>query len=258
MLYSAALRSGFVVSRKTDEARIRKLIAKLHPVKTDTPLIRLGGPADGGYLVPDDLEGLSACFSPGVDVTATFEMDLVRRGIPCFLADASVAAAPVSDPLIDFAPKFVGVDDDERYVTMDSWVNAKFPGGDDSLILQMDIEGGEWPVLLNMSDELLQRFRVIVLELHGLPDIFNMFAFNIQAACIGRLTKYFNVVHLHPNNVMGTRTCNDISIPYFLEMTLHRKDRAQVMGYATSFPHPLDASNISDRAPMALPRVFHS
>jgi hypothetical protein len=32
------------------------------------------------------------------------------------------------------------------------------------LILQMDIEGAEWPVILNASQEVLTRFRIIVLE----------------------------------------------------------------------------------------------
>ena len=32
-----------------------------------TELVRLGGNNDGGYLLPNDLEGITACFSPGVD-----------------------------------------------------------------------------------------------------------------------------------------------------------------------------------------------
>lgn len=36
-------------------------------------LIRLGPNGDGGYLVPDDLTGIEACFSPGVCATSEFE-----------------------------------------------------------------------------------------------------------------------------------------------------------------------------------------
>lgn len=57
---------------------------------------------DGGYLIPDDLEGISACFSPGVDDRATFETSLIARGIPCFLADASVDKAPIDGDMIHF------------------------------------------------------------------------------------------------------------------------------------------------------------
>jgi len=32
------------------------------PVKTNHDLIRVGGQVDGGYLIPDDLEGIETCF----------------------------------------------------------------------------------------------------------------------------------------------------------------------------------------------------
>jgi hypothetical protein len=44
---------------------------------TDVPLIRLGADGDGGYLVPDDLEDVAACFSPGVDDRASFESAMI-------------------------------------------------------------------------------------------------------------------------------------------------------------------------------------
>ncbi len=40
----------------------------------------MGGENDGGYLVPDDLEGIEYCFSPGVSNIATFELDCLNRG----------------------------------------------------------------------------------------------------------------------------------------------------------------------------------
>ena len=41
-------------------------------------------------------------------------------------------------------------------------------GTDGDLLLQMDIEGAEWLALAQVSDRVLSRFRIIVLELHGL------------------------------------------------------------------------------------------
>ena len=103
------------VQRRGGEA----FVSRLHPVITDKELVRIGGDFDGGYLVPDDLDGIVACFSPGVDVTATFEEALLERGIPCFLADASVDAPPIEHPLIDFERKFLGVVNDEVTTTLE-------------------------------------------------------------------------------------------------------------------------------------------
>ena len=78
------------------------------PVATEHQLVRIGGSADGGYLVPDDLAGISALFSPGVADTADFESVFAARGVPCFLADYSVDAPPVSSPLFHFEKKYLG------------------------------------------------------------------------------------------------------------------------------------------------------
>jgi hypothetical protein len=50
----------------TEKTRIINLIQSLAPQTTDKALIRLGPNKDGGYLVPNDLDGIEACFSPGV------------------------------------------------------------------------------------------------------------------------------------------------------------------------------------------------
>jgi len=108
------------IVRRSDMAQVRALARKLRPVNTDHPLVRLGGASDGGYLVPDDFNGLAACFSPGVSEIADFELELANRGIPCFLADYSVSAPPVAHPLFHFEKKFLGSEDNEIFTTMAS------------------------------------------------------------------------------------------------------------------------------------------
>src|SRR5205823_127248 len=92
---TACLNLGISAAMQTDRTAVRDLVALLHPLATEHSLIRLGDRGDGGYLVPDDLESVEACFSPGVDDRASFETSLIERGIPCFLADASVDCAPI-------------------------------------------------------------------------------------------------------------------------------------------------------------------
>ncbi len=251
---SAILRCGYNLRRRVATERVSTLLSRLHPVETQFELVRLGGDGDGGYLVPDDLGELEACFSPGVDRTASFEADIIDRGVRCFLADASVEGPPVTHPLIEFDKKFLGVVNNAQTTTLDAWVEGKLgkkPGGD--LLLQMDIEGHEWAVLLNASDAVLQRFRIIVLELHGLPHCFDEMAFNLLDACLDRLGRIFHVVHAHPNNATHPLRFRNLTIPYLLEITLLRRDRAEALGSAQQFPHRLDRPNVANVPDLTLP-----
>jgi Methyltransferase FkbM domain len=254
---TACLNFGISVAMQTDKTALRELMGLLHPLATEHPLIRLGADGDGGYLVPDDLNGIAACFSPGVDNRATFETSLIERGIPCFLTDGSVDAAPITNDLVHFTKKFLGVTNNAKTITLDDWVHANQPG-DGDLVLQMDIEGAEWVVLLNVSHDTLRRFRVIVIELHDLERLMDKHAFGMIKATFERLLQDFYVVHNHPNNFGRTVRCGSLVIPRVLEMTLIRKDRVTSTQYARLFPHPLDAQNDVKRADIPLPAPwFH-
>ena len=64
-------------------------------------LIRLGGRGDGAYLIPDDLENIQACFSPGVCNSKFFEDDLTNFfNIKCHLCDFSTDLNKLSTPII--------------------------------------------------------------------------------------------------------------------------------------------------------------
>jgi hypothetical protein len=254
---TACLNIGITVGRRSNKKAVDRLVSRLHPIVTEHPLVRMGANGDGGYLVPDDLAGIRACFSPGVDNRATFETSIIECGIPCFLADASVESAPIETNMIRFIRKFVGVVNNEATITLDDWVNSNCPG-DNDLILQMDIEGAEWSVLLNVSTAILRRFRIIVVELHDLERLMDTHGFTTMSAFFERLLEYFYVVHNHPNNHTGAVRCGSLVIPRALEMTLIRKDRAKVVGFATTFPHPLDAKNDAREPDLPLPpQWFH-
>src|ERR1700728_4790014 len=111
------------------------------------------------------------------------------------------------------------------------------------MILQMDIEGGEWLVLLTASENVLKRFRIIVIEFHAMERLIDPFAFDVISAALGRLLRFFNVVHIHPNNHTAARLGAGLTLPRYIEMTFLRRDCAPITGYAKQFPHPLDVPN---------------
>lgn len=245
------------IDKRTPPSDLMKFIGRLHPVETELPLIRLGCDADGGYLVPDDLDEISACFSPGVDNRATFEQDLLDRGIRCHLADATVDKNPIDDERCTFRNQFVGVINDETYVTMDRWIAETEPNAGD-LLLQMDIEGDEISVLLNVSDANLTRFRVMVIEFHALMQLANRHCLRAHSHVLDRLLQHFHVVHVHPNNYGGQVRVGGIDIPRVIEVTLLRKDRATTITPADRFPHPLDQPNLPSIPDIILPPPWWS
>jgi hypothetical protein len=88
-------------------------------MSTDKELIRLGPEGDGGYLVPNDLAEIEACFAPGVSVISGFEKDCADIGIKVFLADKSVDHPAESHKLFYFTKKYVGVTTSDDFMTID-------------------------------------------------------------------------------------------------------------------------------------------
>ena len=227
----------------------------LRPHAIDMPLIRIGDFGDGGYLVPDDLRGIVACYSPGVSQQASFEMDMAKLGIPSFMADASVKNPPLDVPGAQFVPKFLGDKDEGEFMTLASWVAATDPDPSADLLLQMDIEGAEYATLAAASRDLLKRFRMIVIEWHHLPSILTKPRFSARAlAAIENLREDFVTVHLHPNNVSGTVEIDGENIPRVVEATLLRRDRASGLRPADPLPHPLDRRHNPRKPALTLPK----
>lgn len=241
-------------------AGIPKFFEMIRSHQRRCELIRVGSPRDGGYLVPNDFEGINYCFSPGVANCSDFEEQLSEtHGIYCYLADASVETPPDSHVDFDFEKKFLGKETHNDFVTLDDWVHSKLganPSGDG--ILQMDIEGAEFEVIAAANRDTLRLFRTIVLEVHAMDRLFDPASFPEIEAFFAKLLTDHVLVHLHPNNYEDTVFRRGFGVPKVFEMTLLRRDRAGQLGLPTGFrlPHPLDASNHPRRWHRTMPRAW--
>ena len=240
----------------TNLDELKGLIQDLHPVVPDCGLMRFGPEGDGGYLIPNDLDGISACYSPGVLDVSGFEMDCAERGMKVYLADKSVDNPAADHESFDFIKKFIGVTSSNGFVTLDSWVKDSSASDGSDLLLQMDIESYEYEVILSMSEELLKRFRILVIEFHVLEELFNKPFFKLARRAFDKLLETHHCVHIHPNNYSGTVQHGDIEIPKLMELTFYRKDRAGSTKPATQFPHSLDSEN-TDNPALVLPKCWY-
>lgn len=242
---------NYWIGHSADEANIAELIRRLRPEKTSIPLMRIGGTGDGGYLVPDDLDGIEACVSPGVSEEISFDLELASRGIDIYMADASVSGPPIQNNRFYFTPKFLGVVDEGETIRLDTYCRDIGAKGD--LLLQMDIEGAEWPVLLDASPETISKFRIIILEFHELQEMFSRFGFNLVRAVFDKLLRSHRVVHIHPNNIRTAVTYGEFETYPLMEFTFYRRDRAPGLGRIGQFPHPEDAHCVPNRPGATLP-----
>jgi len=240
------LKFGFVFKKCTPRAKLMDFIQKVKPVSTQLKLIRVGGPGDGGYLLPDDLDEIRTCFSPGVSNTANFELELANLGIDCFLADFSVEKAPITHPRFDFEKKFIGPSESEIFITLEGWMIEKGLQGADS-ILQMDIEGAEYASILATPQEAIKKFRIIVIEFHAMDDLLDPKVFPFISATFDKLLQDFKVVHIHPNNASDSIRYMGVNIWPTMEFTFLRKDRILKTTSRTDFPHDLDFDNAPNK-----------
>lgn len=246
---------GIMINKVSKDNQVLELIEQLRPLKVD--LIRLGGNGDGGYLLPNDLNGITKCFSPGVSNIINFEIDLLGRGIQCFLADGSVDSLPMIHPDLVFEKKFVGPTQGECVINFQHWIQANSESGEE-LILQMDIEGSEYSCILSCDAKVLSQFRVIIVEFHFLHKLCDPSVFPVLRDTFLKLLDTHRVVHLHPNNSGGLMKNGKIQIPRTMEFTFIRKDYVKSSIYSDSFPHPLDFKNVHAKREVVLPRVWYS
>ena len=232
------------------------LIKRLHPQDTDKRLIRIGGNQDGGYLIPDDLEGIEACFSPGVGDKSTFEFECAERGMKIFMADASVEKPGIDHPQFSFQKKYVGASRKKDFITLKDWMESVEIRSDSDLLLQMDIEGFEYEVLNATPDSHLSRFRVIVVEFHGMTNVGLPYFFQRYSKAFEKLLAHHTCVHIHPNNCCGVELVLGLEIPAVAEFTFLRTDRILHEKPVDLFPNPLDVDCVETKS-IKLPEVWY-
>lgn len=248
-----------------DSEDVKSFFKFIHPVNAGHELIRIGPNHDGGYLLPNDLNGINYCFSPGVGGSILFEENLLDFGIESFLLDPSVVAPSTNLKGIHFEQKpltpatgdlfsfkmFDELSDDirnEKGISLLDWVDSKVASTDADLILQLDIENSEYQVLLATPIDLLKKFRIMAIEFHSFHNLRYQYNLdNIFFPIFTKILSEFDIVHIHPNNVARNIPFSNYSLPHALEITFHRKNRRKVdPSKLSEFEHELDSDTVKN------------
>lgn len=247
---------GFALLEGSPADRVARLIERLRPQYPPDQLMRIGGPGDGGYLVPKDIDRYDLLISPGVGDSYEFDRHFFGRGIPSVLVDASVEVPP--QPHMVHLKKFVGgrTSETDGLVSLQDLLE-QFGQGKSRIVLQMDIEGAEYEVLAATPEPTLDRFGLIAMEAHHLGGLCYRGMFPIIEAAFDRLLKNHFVAHIHVNNsgrVIPYRGCE---IPDTVEFTfLHKALYRPVPEARFTSPHALDRPSMPRLAETPVPRSW--
>lgn len=234
------------VRRIVKEDKVLLLIKTFKIYETNHKLIRLGDDGDGGYLVPDDLLGISACFTGGAGKTIKFEYDLANLGIKCFINDYSIDSSifPYHEKIF-LSKKFLGTENSDKYIFFKEYLEKNTSDNQD-YILKLDIEGDEYEIFQSLTEENLKRMRIIIFEIHDFTNIIAPLGFEIIKKIFSKLQKNHSIVHICPNNVTpGIKFSKKLTLFDQLEITLLRNDRIIEKNLAKNFPHSLDSKGNS-------------
>lgn len=257
--FSVRFNSQYKIIRGAELNVLASFFRKFAPYENGYPLIRIGRNGDGGYLVPNDLAGIEACYSPGVGDSWEFEKQLAEtHGIPSNMLDDTVEPPIGLTSMQSFVSLKLGAFTTSKQLSLQDWVGQNDPSGSSvNLLLQMDIESHEWLSLLGAPSDVLTRFRILIVEFHSLPLASNPWILsNIYNPVISRLLEDFDIVHCHPNNAVGTFRYLGIDFPDTLEVTFHRKDRALNRLTPRTLPHPLDTECLPLSPPIKIEHLF--
>ena len=247
---------GYILEKITDINKLNNLLKKLSPVATDKNLIRIGSINDGGYIVPNVLEDIKYCYSAGIGFNHDFEFELAKKGIKCFMADFSINEIEKNSNLI-FDKIFISGNTEDKYLSIEDWIQKKEVDPAMGSILKIDVEGDEYKILNSVNKDFFSKFKIIIIEFHNLHYLFNEKFFFSFHDIIEKIINNFYCVHIHPNNdVDFVKKKENITIPPLMEFTFINKKNLKINNQKLFFPNKLDSDNNPDKRSIVLPECW--
>jgi hypothetical protein len=245
---------GFVYDDSDGVQRtVLAILKRLEPMRAaEHKKLRIGKQCDGGYVMLDDFEGITAAYSIGICDEVSWDLTMAERGIDVFQYDHTIDALPLEHARFHWAKKGLGASVTDELETLPRLIEMNGHRGRSDLLLKCDIEGCEWEVLAALPPDCLRQFRQIVLEIHYLERLTDPdFAMLVERA-VAVLTADHRVIHVHANNHRPYSIVGGVPLPSVLEMTLVRAHDVRLETTDEVFPSPLDTPCYRGRADFSL------
>lgn len=199
---------------------------------------------DGGYILPNNFDQIDYLFSLGVGKEFSFEKNMKDLGINCFLADWSIDDIGFEKLGLDFKKKFIKAYNSEISSTFEMWKKSCLNSAKNGeYIIQIDIEGDEYQVLLSISDETFFKTKYLIIEYHFLTRIFDVKLGNLIMSALKRVSENFYPIHLNVNNTSSILKYKNFNIPHCLEVSYINKKYVKEYDFLKDSNSHLNRSN---------------
>lgn len=150
--------------------------------------VHLGPHYDGGYVVSETcLANTKAVYSLGIGTECDFDLELAQRGLPIYQYEAHTNGPPKQHENFHFSRMFMTAQTFEQEL-------HRAQHQPQSLLLSMDIEGGEYDLLINTDTTSLDKFNQLCFEIHDV--LYNTEIYTL----LNKINKQFVLIHIHANN----------------------------------------------------------
>ena len=183
--------------------------------------ILMGDYKDGAYVLLNNFEGIKIAYSFGISNKVSFDKALADKGIDVYMYDHTINNLPIEN--LKFHWKKYGISSElKKGLNMKTLKELLIENGhsnEKNMILKIDIEHNEWEILKEISSEILNQFKYIILELH----LWKNDEYELYINCLKKLTKNHQVFHIHCCNCLGLLSigenpiCNTIEISFILK-----------------------------------------
>ena len=197
--------------------------------------IRCGINRDGGYVFAD-LNGNYDCYiSAGISNEESFSRDFINK-YNINISDSYGFDGTINDfPYeytrnIQFIKKNINNFNDDTNTNL-SFLTEKY----NNIFLKMDIEGSEYPWLLQIDETQLNKFKQIVIEFHGITNDSWGCNYNDKVKCLEKLLKTHYLIHAHGNNFGSVQN----NIPDVIELTYVNKNYFETPPELNTQPLPI-------------------
>lgn len=209
--------------------------------------VRLGSRYDGGYVMLDDFSNTKLALSFGIEANASWDLEIVNRGIPVWQYDHSIPTAPIDHDMLRFHKTKVAAQDStidsEECATIASILTKAQISKPCEAILKIDIEGDEWDVFDACTVEHLSCFSQILVEFHAFSRGKEKPWLAKAMRVLEKINQRFAVYHVHANNWSEMAVVSNVYIPETLEVSFGNRARYRFEVSNEIFPTSLDQPN---------------
>jgi hypothetical protein len=205
--------------------------------------IRYGANGDGGYVI-GILDGDYDCYiSAGISNEESFSRDFIKSHNYLNKCNSYAFDGTINDYPWEYTKDITFFKKMISNSNNGDNTDLSFLNNYNNIFLKMDIEGGEYPWLLSITEDHLDKYKQIVIEFHGITNDGWGCNNKNKIKCLEKIANTHYIIHAHGNNYGPVVN----SIPDVIELTYVNKKYFKNVPEFNTTPLPinnLDFSNI--------------